>query len=135
MTGAMPGKVAIEVTSHPALAGDIFPGEDWTPRGWRDVADGVQETGEQRLATTDAGASRRLCFRLLLPASRTNTTGRRRVGARRDRRRQPGAARDERRRTGKKIVRILGELSLDIATPDEASRTLALKGAEETALL
>ena len=33
-----------------------------------------------------------------------------------------------------KIVRVLGELSLDIATPDEARSTLALKGAEEAAL-
>ncbi|MBV8342000.1 MAG: 3-keto-5-aminohexanoate cleavage protein, partial [Gammaproteobacteria bacterium] len=32
----------------------------------------------------------------------------------------------------RKIVRILRELSLEIASPDEARRTLALKGAEET---
>jgi len=30
---------------------------------------------------------------------------------------------------------MLGELSLDLATPDEAPSTLALDGAEETALL
>jgi uncharacterized protein (DUF849 family) len=33
-----------------------------------------------------------------------------------------------------KIVRILGELSLEIATPDEARQMLALKGAAQTAI-
>src|SRR3954452_20276769 len=33
-----------------------------------------------------------------------------------------------------KIARILGELSLEIATPDEAREMLALKGADNTAL-
>jgi uncharacterized protein (DUF849 family) len=33
-----------------------------------------------------------------------------------------------------KIVRILGELSLEIATPDEAREMLALKGADRTAI-
>jgi 3,5-dioxohexanoate:acetyl-CoA acetone transferase len=33
-----------------------------------------------------------------------------------------------------KIVRILGELSLDVATPDEAREMLGLKGADNTAL-
>ena len=33
-----------------------------------------------------------------------------------------------------KIVRILGELSLEVATPDEAREMLALKGPAETAI-
>jgi uncharacterized protein (DUF849 family) len=33
-----------------------------------------------------------------------------------------------------KIARILGELSLEVATPDEARELLALKGAEQTAI-
>jgi hypothetical protein len=136
MTGAMSGKAAIEdTTSPPALAGTIFPNIACTEREWREVADRLQEIAEQRRAS-DAGASRWLWFRSLLPASRTNTTGRRRSSGREGgRRHQQGAVRDSKAEQIEKTVRLLGELSLDTTTPDEAHGILAPDGAEETTLL
>ena len=136
MTGAMPGNAAIEDTaSPPALAGTIFPKIACTEREWREVADRLQEIGEQRRWASDAGASRWLWFRSLLRASRTSTTGRRRSSGREgERRHQQGAVCDSKAEQIEKTVRLLGELSLDTTTPDEAEGILAPDGAAETTL-